>query len=142
MKQLGLALHNYMSSNDAIPHVYVMYYFPPSNGTSDGWGGEPPVAVVPVPLEQGALYNAINFGWPNRYTAWPNTSLLGTRINSFLCPSSPVASGNVACNNLIKSPGNNYFASVGASIQWQSGNNPPGLFAVGAMADGSVRFLK
>ena len=76
-------------------------------------------------LEQAPLYNAINFRLPNRYSgSQANTSLLGTRIASFLCPSSPLAKGNIACCNFIKSPGNNYFASVGASIalaiEWQT----------------------
>ena len=46
-------------------------------------------------------------------------SFLGTRITSFLCPSSPLPQGNIACCDLIKSPGNNYFASVGPSIDWR-----------------------
>jgi prepilin-type processing-associated H-X9-DG protein len=80
-------------------------------------------------MEQGPLYNAINFNLTNRYNgSQANHSLLGTRINSFLCPSSPLASGTVACDNLIKSPGNNYFASVGPSIDWQSSARPTGLF--------------
>jgi len=129
MHQLGLALHNYLTSNDAIPHVYPLWYSPPSLGYSDGWGAWSPQSHMFPYLEQGPLYNAINFGMANRYTAWANMSLLGTRIASFLCPSSPVAQGNVACCNLIKSPGNNYFASVGPSIGWESPQNPTGLFS-------------
>jgi prepilin-type N-terminal cleavage/methylation domain-containing protein/prepilin-type processing-associated H-X9-DG protein len=128
MKQLGLALHNYMSSNDAVPHVYPMYFFP-GGSVTDTWGAWSPQSHMFPFLEQGGLYNAINFNLTNRYNgSAANHSLLGTRIASFLCPSAPLAKGNVACDALIKSPGNNYFASVGGSIQWRSQNNPPGLF--------------
>ncbi len=132
MKQLGLALHNYLTANDAVPHVYPLWYSPPSLGYSDGWGAWSAQSHMFPFLEQNALYNAINFGMANRYTAWTNLSFLGTRITSFLCPSSPLAQGTVACNALIQSPGNNYFGSVGPSIAWQMtwpGNGSPnGVF--------------
>jgi prepilin-type N-terminal cleavage/methylation domain-containing protein/prepilin-type processing-associated H-X9-DG protein len=130
MKQLGLALHNYMSSTDAVPHVYPMYFFP-DRSVTDTWGCWSPHAMMFPYLEQGGLYNALNFNLTNRYHgSEANHSFLGTRIASLLCPSAPLAKGNVACDNLIKSPGNNYFASVGGSIQWRSYNNVPGLFHV------------
>jgi prepilin-type N-terminal cleavage/methylation domain-containing protein/prepilin-type processing-associated H-X9-DG protein len=130
MKQLGLALQNYMSSNDAIPHVYPIWYYPPKTGSvSDGWGGWSPQSHMFPYMEQGPLYNAINFGMPNRNTGYlSNSSLSASTINSFLCPSSPLAKGNIACNNLLKSPGNNYFASVGSSLNYQSPSSPNGLF--------------
>jgi prepilin-type N-terminal cleavage/methylation domain-containing protein/prepilin-type processing-associated H-X9-DG protein len=129
MKQLGLALHNYLSSNDAVPHVYPMFFYP-SGGYSFTWGCWSPHSRLFPYVEQTSLYNAINFNVTNRYNGSAlNMSFLGTRINSFLCPSSPLANGTVACNNLIKSPGNNYFASVGPSINWQSYSQPTGLFA-------------
>jgi prepilin-type N-terminal cleavage/methylation domain-containing protein/prepilin-type processing-associated H-X9-DG protein len=127
MKQLGLALHNYLSSNDAVPHVYGIF---PVGGTttSDTWGCWSPQSQMFPFLEQTTLYNAINFGQLNRNTPQANQSLLGTRINSFLCPSSPLAQGGINCCALVKAPGNNYFASVGASLDWRSSANPPGLF--------------
>jgi prepilin-type N-terminal cleavage/methylation domain-containing protein/prepilin-type processing-associated H-X9-DG protein len=129
MKQLGLALHNYMSSTDAVPHVYPLYFFP-GGSPSDTWGCWSPHSMMFPYLEQGGLYNAINFNLSNRYNgSAANHSFLGTRIASLLCPSAPLAKGNVACDNLIKSPGNNYFASVGGTIQWRSTSTIPGLFA-------------
>jgi len=129
MKQLGLALHNYMSSNDAVPHVYPIF-FTGGSGVASTWGCWSPQSHMFPYLEQGTLYNAINFGLTNRYngSAW-NKSFLGTRIASFLCPSAPLAQGSIACCNLIKAPGNNYFGSVGPSISWQAySGNPTGLF--------------
>jgi len=131
LHQLGLALHNYLSSNDAVPEVYPMWASPTSNGNSDSWGTWSPQSRLLPFLEQTPLYNAINFNMLNRWTDFANHSLLGTRINSFLCPSSPLAKGNVACDNLIASPGNNYFASVGASLRWRvygTSTPPNGLF--------------
>ncbi len=132
MKQLGLALHNYLQTNDAIPHVYPLWFWSSAtanSGGSDTWGCWSPQTQMFPYLEQGPLYNAINFRLANRYNgSVSNTSLLGTRIVAFLCPSSPLAAGNIACCALIKSPGNNYFGSVGASIDWRSSSNPPGLF--------------
>jgi len=129
MKQLGLALHNYLSANDAVPHVYPIF-FTNGSGVASTWGCWSPQSHMFPYLEQGTLYNAINFGLTNRYNgSTANHSLLGTRIASFLCPSSNLAQGNVACDQLIKAPGNNYFASVGPSISWQAySGNPTGLF--------------
>jgi prepilin-type N-terminal cleavage/methylation domain-containing protein/prepilin-type processing-associated H-X9-DG protein len=137
MKQLGLALHNYITANDAIPHVYISYYFAGSTAYSDGWGNWSPQSQMFPYLEQRALYNAINFSMTNRNNTSANLSFLGTRIASFLCPSSPLAKGNVACVNTIVSPGNNYFGSVGGSLNWQAWNNPPGLFTF----DGNPNFV-
>jgi prepilin-type N-terminal cleavage/methylation domain-containing protein/prepilin-type processing-associated H-X9-DG protein len=132
MKQLGLALHNYLSSTDAIPHVYPLYFWSSAttnNGGSDTWGCWSPQAQLFPYMEQGALYNAINFRLANRYSGFKaNTSIMATRIASFLCPSSPLPRGTYACCNALKPPGNNYFGSVGASVDWRSSANVPGLF--------------
>jgi len=137
MKQLALALHNYMSANDAVPEVYPMWASPTSNGPTGTWGCWSPQSRLLSYIEQGPLYNAINFNMLNRWTPQANHSFSGVVINSFLCPSSPIAKGNVACDTLVKSPGNNYFASVGPTIKWQAYNTsypPNGLFH----ADNSV----
>jgi prepilin-type N-terminal cleavage/methylation domain-containing protein/prepilin-type processing-associated H-X9-DG protein len=132
MKQLGLALHNYLSSTDAIPHVYPVYFWTSAtanSGGSDTWGCWSPQAQLFPYMEQGALYNAINFRLANRNSGFnANTSIMATRIASFLCPSSPLPKGTYACCNALKPPGNNYFASVGGSIDWRSSANVPGLF--------------
>jgi prepilin-type N-terminal cleavage/methylation domain-containing protein len=132
MKQLGLALHNYLSSVDAVPHVYPLWFWtsPTSqSGGSDGWGAWSPQSLLFPYIEQSAVYNAINFRLSNRTSGFKsNSSLMGTRIASFLCPSSPLPQGTVACCPNIKAPGNNYFGSVGATVAYTSDTNPPGLF--------------
>ena len=67
MKQLGLALHNYLSATDAVPHVYPMWFFPVPARTRVTWGCWSPQAHMFPYLEQGPLYNAINFNLTNRY---------------------------------------------------------------------------
>jgi len=132
MKQLGLALHNYLTATNAVPHVYPLLYAGVTSTYSDGWGGWSPQSLLFPYFEQVPLYNAINFSLPNRYSGWKsNSSLIATRITSFLCPSSPTAKGNIACCVLLKSPGNNYFASVGPSITYQSNQGPGGVQTVG-----------
>jgi prepilin-type N-terminal cleavage/methylation domain-containing protein/prepilin-type processing-associated H-X9-DG protein len=133
MHQLGLALHNYLSATGAVPHVYPLLYAGITSTYGDGWGSFSPQAMMFPYLEQAPLYNSINFSLPNRYSgSASNTTAISIRITSFLCPSSPIAKGNIACCVLIKSPGNNYFCSVGPSIFYQSNNfvsnGAPGLF--------------
>ena len=62
---------------------------------------------------------------------------LGTRVSSFLCPSSGLPVGNmysclnVAPFNQIREPGNNYWGSVGPTcLPWTSNNVRPGDFSM------------
>ncbi|HEX8201138.1 MAG TPA: DUF1559 domain-containing protein, partial [Isosphaeraceae bacterium] len=61
-----------------------------------------------------------------------NTTACGSRITAFLCPSSPLFPGGWY-TGVPSSPSNNYFASVGASTQWQgtATNKPNGVFWYG-----------
>ena len=52
MKQLGLALHNYLSSIGAVPHVYPMLYAGVTGTYSDGWGAWSPQSHMFPYLEQ------------------------------------------------------------------------------------------
>jgi prepilin-type processing-associated H-X9-DG protein len=89
-------------------------------------------------LEQPALYNAINFNFVNvgDKTSLPEywqSTAVKTKINTLLCPSSPPATGNIQdwAFTLGPAPGNNYFASMGSSLEYdagQTGGPPNGLF--------------
>src|SRR6201996_3064922 len=58
LKQLGLGMHNYESSNNVLPPQEVMTF----TGTTVFWKSQWGVSSRVVPyLEQGALYNAMNF---------------------------------------------------------------------------------
>jgi prepilin-type N-terminal cleavage/methylation domain-containing protein/prepilin-type processing-associated H-X9-DG protein len=91
LKQLGLALHNYHDTTSGLPWGHG--YF--------GWNDWSAFVLILPQLEQGSLYNTINFantggaanpvfnnnngtvtsGYP------PNTSTFATKLNVTLCPS-------------------------------------------------------
>jgi prepilin-type processing-associated H-X9-DG protein len=139
MKQLGLALHNYLSTFESCPGGYV------ARRTSDktlagAWGSWSPQSMLLANIEQGNVYNMINFATVNEDNnsgAAANWTIATTRINSFLCPSStlPVGTnwgkGNVNGNLL---PGNNYFASMGPQLLPYARSGAPDQIVVGLFA--------
>ena len=105
LKQLGLALHNYISSNNTVPPTMVMYAPTPA-GSNAGQTFSPHTRLLAY-LEQTQIYNAVNFSIGERWggpggdmsnsfngsTAncdlWGlmNATATANQINSFLCPS-------------------------------------------------------
>jgi prepilin-type N-terminal cleavage/methylation domain-containing protein/prepilin-type processing-associated H-X9-DG protein len=131
MKQLSLGLHNYISSNDAVPVVANLWFLNKTVATT--WGLWSPQSKLLPYMDQGPLYNAINFSMPCKWTqggAFVNHSLSATRISSFLCPSSPLPRGTIDCLSQFQDPGNNYFASTGATMHFEFYNGANGLFGV------------
>jgi len=140
MKQLGLAMANYESSTGAYPLSYVQIGLPISNNyySDSGWGCWSPHALMLGYLEQQQVYNTLNFNVASYENLDRGTQATGAcvRINSFLCPSSPLPIGTYGyvpdfglrvSDNL---PGNNYFASVGASMAPWTSAKPRGIFAI------------
>jgi prepilin-type N-terminal cleavage/methylation domain-containing protein/prepilin-type processing-associated H-X9-DG protein len=127
LKQIGLAMHNYHSTNNTFPMGGV-----PSRRIGDleiqgSWGSWSAHALMLPFLEQVPIANATNFELVNLTDAGQggfqaNTTVTVSRINSFLCPSSPQFTGNIH-GFPLRAPGNNYFASVGASMNQYGG--PP-----------------
>jgi len=143
MKQLGLAVANYESATGAYPECYpqrAIWDIGNGSGTmgESGWGNFSVHELILPYFDQGPIYNSMNFsisGSDNCDNATQATAI-GTRVNSFLCPSSTLPVGTlygclgVAPFNQIRYPGNNYWASVGATcIPWIAGK-PPGMFAI------------
>jgi prepilin-type N-terminal cleavage/methylation domain-containing protein/prepilin-type processing-associated H-X9-DG protein len=153
LKQIGLALHNYHSSNDSFaPGGLLGYRYDTKAYNLNGTYG--PFARILGHLEQQALYNAINFSLESDqdvYGTAANSTVTVTRLSTFLCPSdtppSYVGTGTAPINALT-APGNNYFASLGSSLEWggyrgpisgpaQTPGGPPnGLFNSGGAAIG------
>ena len=112
LKQLGLAMHNYESSTKVIPW-------------GDGpWWIEWSAHTMLLPyLEQGPIYNAINFGnalpfgGPSFVINHPiNTTAVYTKIAGFNCPSD--------LDRLTDPNGhNNYMANSGAAPNATYGGN-------------------
>src|SRR3954465_15349455 len=61
LKQIGLALHNYHDALGSLPMGYTAWPGPDPHATAPGWGW---AALVLPRLEQAAVYDAINIGWP------------------------------------------------------------------------------
>ena len=86
LKQMGLALHNYESTNGAFPPTTILV--PSLSGPPGTWAFQSSwsaFARVAPYLEQNAFYNAINFSLS--YSAAPNTTVAITPLNLLICPS-------------------------------------------------------
>jgi len=95
LKQIGLALHTYLSAHDTFPPGYVSAIDPTrtdpcnqdaENGKSidlgPGWAWG---SMILPQLEQQPLFNSINFSLSVAYPA--NNTCSTTSVNAYLCPS-------------------------------------------------------
>ena len=116
LKQLGLALHNYESTNGA---------FPPA-GKSIDLGTSPPTVVfvdygwsanarILSFIEAGSLYNALNFSVEYNDKAGNNFTGASAVVNAFLCPSTArqFGGGNRDSYNATDSPEENIPGNPG-----------------------------
>ena len=114
LKQIGLALHNYHSSNDSFPMGGTFSQRCP--GCNDPWAAWSAHATLLPFVEQTPLYNAINFLYAPEGDAATSTAInlttKNTLVRAFLCPSDTNA-GPVNTNS--------YHASVGMTTG-QEGN--------------------
>ncbi len=112
LKQIGLGMHNYESSNGSLPP-----------GQKSCCWGTWLVFMMPH-VEQQSLFNAWNFGGdlvylqmgsqydvPLRYNGAANTTVSATRVNAFMCPSdgngtSLTGIGQVTSQNYVVNFGN------------------------------------
>ena len=93
LKQFGLAMHNYHSSNDVFPMGASQCFYNYGGGmpctTWNNWSAH---AMMLNYLEQAPLFNAINFSYEGRgsdYASAANASAYNAKIAIFLCPSDP-----------------------------------------------------
>ena len=126
LKQIGLGLHNYHSTNDRFP-IGGAYSNNSAPGTSN-WNGFSAQAQMLSFLEQTALYNAINFslvsGDPGQTTGGiQNSTCWFSKINTFLCPSDGNAGNGTGGNNW-----NSYGGCQGTTSQTNA-TTTTGLFA-------------
>ncbi len=83
LKQIGLALHNYHGAIGSFPPGLVSRP-DPITGDNSGPGWAWASMILPA-MEQGPIYNAINFSLPVEEPA--NSTARLSRIGSFACPS-------------------------------------------------------
>jgi prepilin-type N-terminal cleavage/methylation domain-containing protein/prepilin-type processing-associated H-X9-DG protein len=126
LKQIGLAMHNYHSTNDRFPQGHseaassVGYA-----GQYAGWTEWSAQAEMLPFMEQTAIYNSINFGFCGGYNAGSSINSTGwtTVIASFLCPSD----GNAGMGRPGAGTGlpntNSYRGSLGTTSNsgWNNG---------------------
>jgi type II secretory pathway pseudopilin PulG len=112
MKQLGLALHNYHSTNNVFPPGAQVAYLdvPTTLDNADGWCFWSAHSAMLQYLEGGALYNSINFHFSpypfDSYALAVNITGESTRVATFLCPSDGLAGVTLI---------NSYHASLGTT---------------------------
>jgi prepilin-type N-terminal cleavage/methylation domain-containing protein/prepilin-type processing-associated H-X9-DG protein len=116
LKQIGLALHNYESSNGSFPASG----FPsrsvsaPASLDWEAHGAGLLMYTIGY-MEQAAISNAFNFQAPAisgvaAGDAAVNTTSFLARVQSFLCPSDP--------HSNVWPSGTNYGGSIGAQFRW------------------------
>jgi prepilin-type N-terminal cleavage/methylation domain-containing protein/prepilin-type processing-associated H-X9-DG protein len=135
IKQLGLAMANYHESKDCFPPGGLNLTRGSTNalaGTDySSWSC---FAWMLPQMEQSAMYNAANFamgtGQGDALGTVVNSTVTKSQLKNMLCPSDslPPSGGNM--NGLsvgIQAPGDNYFGSVGSSLDYDAGqtNGPP-----------------
>ncbi len=126
LKQIGLGLHNYHSTNDCFPMGSSSVVGPNGYATWNNWSAQ--AAMLPF-LEQGQLFNAINFQYSTRGSDNNfNSTVYLTKINSFLCPSDTNAGrgGYGAAGTPPDTMKNSYYASVGPTSNAGSDTPPRG----------------
>ena len=141
LKQLALAMQAYHDANECFPPGGLpsrRLSIPFNCGGLGSWSAQS--RMLPY-LELSTLSNAINFQVCNisdPITQGINSTGVLARVDSFLCPSSGPPSGAIHAWG-IAAPGNNYFASVGPSLNYdgvQSEGPANGVFMWGGKAIG------
>jgi prepilin-type N-terminal cleavage/methylation domain-containing protein/prepilin-type processing-associated H-X9-DG protein len=127
LKQIGLALHNYVSANNAFPMGGTPQYDARST-TPKGpyeWMNYSSFAMLLPYLEQTVVYNMCNLlicpDTGHGYAQAANITVYSTKLNAFLCPSDPYSGTQNLCN---------YAASFGTTTYmpyYQVNNSQPGV---------------
>jgi prepilin-type N-terminal cleavage/methylation domain-containing protein/prepilin-type processing-associated H-X9-DG protein len=92
LKQIGLAVHNYISANDVFPWgCYRQHQVSSPTGYPYTSGGS--FVALLAQLEQGSVFNAVNFNY-NIFGAG-NTTITATSLNMLHCPSDPAIENRV-----------------------------------------------
>jgi prepilin-type N-terminal cleavage/methylation domain-containing protein/prepilin-type processing-associated H-X9-DG protein len=119
LKQFGLGMHNYHSSNDSFPMGASLCVYNYGGGTPcTTWNNWSAHAMMLNYLEQGSIYNAANFqveGRGSDNASAMNATAYNAKIAIFLCPSD---------TNAGKVNDNCYFGSVGPTTNAGS-DTPP-----------------
>jgi len=138
LKQLGLAIMNYESTNGSLPPAFSHYPGNPviTAGKSAEFGMKARVLAF---IEQQAMYNAINFGFSWNSSTTPiyvNSTVYSATINSYLCPSDANTPG-ITRGGATIAPGN-YGNNMGTSRTFTGGTLDGPAYAIDTSAYGPV----
>jgi prepilin-type N-terminal cleavage/methylation domain-containing protein/prepilin-type processing-associated H-X9-DG protein len=118
LKQIGLGLHNYESVHGVLPPQHVM------SGTGNTvlwWGSWGPGPRILPHMEQGPIFDSINFSLP--YTSPLNTTVAGLTVSVLLCPSEPKQ--QVAQHGFGLAGVSSYGFCMGDWYVWGGFSSPP-----------------
>lgn len=121
LKQLGLGVQNYLSTNNSFPPLIANFgapgtFFAPINGGAGPWPLSWAVALMPF-MEQSQLFNAANYSFGAQ--DGPNSTLSYNRVNSLICPSESMAIGPIFTRSWC-----NYAANFGGPAALASWSGP------------------
>ncbi len=116
LKQIGLALANYESSNGCLPMSSILKYRNVSDTNPYFKSYWSVIGRISGFLEQGAIYNTINFSW--KPSDPPNITASSASLSVLLCPSDPLISPGANGGNPAVMC---YGATMGDWFVWYKG---------------------
>ncbi len=133
LKQIGLAVMNYESTNGCLPPSDNATVFNSATANSNDFGMK--VRILPF-MEQGNLYNAMNQSI--EYNIADNGTVSGTSVATFLCPSD----GTIVNRGMSNYPGHDfgdcsYGNNIGTSLSFNGGIIDGPAYVMGSVATSS-----
>ena len=142
LKQIGLACHNYESTNGTFQPSNILL----QNGTSTGppiWTNNWSSLAKILPFSEGGnAYNAMNFAVKDSQPS--NTTVCGLSIKTFICPSDPNTQSFSDGGTVFGAPNYGYNAGDWYVFSWPNATNPAsgaGSPSTGAFAVNLARSL-
>ena len=127
LKQIGLGMHNYHTSNNVFPMSDTATWC--GYGYVSDWGAWGAHSLLLGYIEGQPLYNSCNFSWVVEFTQGYNINMTVTNtiMNMFICPSDGL-SPDPPNNRQWFGNTCNYFASYGTTTEWELPDST-GIFA-------------
>jgi prepilin-type N-terminal cleavage/methylation domain-containing protein/prepilin-type processing-associated H-X9-DG protein len=119
LKQIGLAMHAFHDVNGYLPSGGTRDYAPYGTQTSGGgWGSAWTVFILPF-IEQGNVFNRMQFTGQSGWGASANNNIRVTqnvKIKTYLCPSSPVGEDTPSPYAGVRPNQNNHYVAVTGAV--------------------------